>query len=506
MELKGYLQILSRRKWIIVIATIVTLAVVVAGTLSMMPIYQATTTLRVATAHQGSLDSVSYNTTYADRLMNTYAKVITSSPMLDELRKRLGLAKPPAVKVGISANTELMQISVEDPNPVIAAKAANTLADLLLAYVKATENASDITAQQTLDDQMTQALNELMQARNQYNNLVATQPNDLDAIATAGSLLKVKEDTYSTLVGLSGRAMATQSLSGTIVSVVEPSAVPESPAQPKKALNIALGFLVGLVGGVGLAFLLENLDATLYTTEQIEKATELNILGKIPSAKLIQGPILNGTSPAGEAFRHVRTSLLNLDHGSSLRTLLITSAEPGEGKSTLAINLAYTLAQTGRKSLLIDCDMRAPTLHKILGLSNDMGLSTVLCCNAVLPEAVQFAFDTGLWVLPSGPLPSNPAELLGSVEMTHLLKQATEKFDIVILDTPSILAVADGAVIAPKADAAVLVVAQARAKENAVKAACRTLGSTNVKMAGVIVNHTETDHDYRYYAKYRQGK
>lgn len=504
MELRTYLQILSRRKWVIIITTIVTLAAVVIGTWWMTPIYQATTTLRVATAHQGSFDSPSYNTYYADRLMNTYAKVLTSSPMQDDLKKRLGLAEAPAVKVDISANTELMQIVVADPDPVMASKAANILAELFLAYVKATDNANDTSTQKTLDNQLALALGEVTKARQEYDVLLTATPASADAIASANRLLRLKEDTYASLLGLSSRAKATQSFSDTAVSVVEPAQVPESPAQPKKALNIVLGLVVGLIGGVGLAFLLENLDSTLYTTEQIEEATQLNILGRIPRGNMTRGPILNGGSPAGEAFRHVRASLLNLDPDSTWHILVVTSAEPGEGKSTIAVNLAHALAQTGRNTLLIDCDLRAPTLHKILGLSNEIGLSNVLRSKAQAHEAVHCAFDTDLWVMPSGPLPANPAELLGSAEMTQLLKHATEKFEMVILDTPSILAVADGAMLAPKADAAILVVAWASAKENAVKTACRTLSVAKTRIAGVIINRTEPDHDYRYYARYRQ--
>lgn len=503
MEIKEYLDIVFRRKWVVLITTIVTIGVVIAGTLFMTPIYQATTTLRLATASYGSLDYIGHDINYTDRLANTYAKIATSQPLLDELDKSLGIAKPPTIKVDVSTNTELIQITVEDPNPALAASAANKAADLLVAYAKASDSMGDKTAQQTLNEQLSQALNEVNKAQSEYTSL-ATQTPAADGIAAAAQLLKVKQDTYATLLALNERVQTTQSVLGTTLSVIEPAAIPDSPSQPKKPLNIALGLLVGIVGGLGLAFLLENLDSTLYTVERIGKVTEQPILGKIPNVDLRISSFLNGTSPAGEAFRHVRTSLLNLNHGSSPNSLLVTSAAPGEGKTTVATNLAYTLAQSGRKVLLVDCDLRLPTLNEVIGVPDKVGLSGVLTKGAALNDAVQYEPRSGIWVLTSGGRPDNPSELLSSSGMANLIKQASELYDVLVFDAPSLLAVTDAAVLAPISDVVVLVVAQARVREDAVKSACRILLSTNAKKIGVIVNRTNTAGEYRYYTKHDQ--
>ena len=431
MELGAYLAILWRRKWVIAVTVAVTVTVVIIGTLMATPKYVASTTLRVLTAAGGSADWVNYDIMYTDRLMNTYIKIATSRPVLEELMQRLGLHKPPKIEVEILANTELIQITVEDANPIVAREAANTLAEILVVQ---------------------------------------------------------SEELYT---GKRARDF---------VSVVEPAVAPTAPSKARKGRNIALGVVVGLAGGVGLAYLFENLDTTLYTMEQIEEATELSVLGKIPSArKRRQIALFNGNSPQGEAFRRLRTYIFTLDHDAPLQTLLVTSAEPREGKSTIVANLAFTVAQSGRKVIVVDADLRRPTLHKIFDLSNKIGLSSILTQEATLDEAVQDSKIPGVQALTSGPLPPNPAELLGSPQMTALIEQLVQQFDLVVLDTPSLLAVSDVAVLAPAFDGVVLVVGRAQAQRKAVRAARQQLADLKARSIGVVVNRAEQDGRYDYY-------
>jgi non-specific protein-tyrosine kinase len=286
-----------------------------------------------------------------------------------------------------------------------------------------------------------------------------------------------------------------QGLRDPALSVIEPAIVPEFPAQPRAELNIALGFLVGLFGGLGLGFLLENLDTTLYTTSQIEKATERVVLGGIPQSKRKQhGLVFDSTSPQAEGFRRLRINLSILDQNAPLRTLLVTSAEPGEGKTTIAINLAYAMAQAKQRVLLVDCDLRLSTLHQVFDLPNDCGLSDILQHNAswarVIQESKRIA---GLSILSSGAAPSNPSELINSREMTALIKQAAEQFDIVVLDTPALLAVKHAAALASTVDSVLLVVERSRARQSAVRAACELLVNAKARSIGVVVNNTELD-------------
>jgi non-specific protein-tyrosine kinase len=370
---------------------------------------------------------------YSDRLRNTYARIVTSRPVLEELTRNLRSGRSARqieeqIKIEIPANTELLQITVQDSDPAFASRAANLLAEILIREV-------------------------------------------------------IRPDA---------------------VSVIEPAIEPLAPSAPRKALNIALGSLVGLVGGVGLAFLFENLDTKLYRTKQIEDVTDLATLGKIPTVSRSQrraGPF-NSNSPQGEAYRRLRTNIFTLGQEAPLQTLVVTSAEPHEGKSTIVGGLASVIAQSGRKVLAVDADLRRPTLHKVFGLSNQVGLSNVLRQGVPLQKAVQATDSPGVQVLTSGPLPPNPAELLGEPRTAELIERLARQHDMVLLDTPSLLAVTDAAVLAPAVDGVVLVVRRAQTRQEAVRAAQRHLTNVKARIVGIVVNRAEADGDYHYYDRW----
>jgi succinoglycan biosynthesis transport protein ExoP len=499
MELRNYIAIFWRRKWVIAVTLVVTVTVVVIGTLMATPTYAASTTLRVLTTTSGSVDWVDYDIMYADRLMNTYANIATSGPVLEELVRRLGLDEPPQIETKILANTELMQVTVEDSNPILAREAANALAEILAAQSRELYTGIGRTAQEALSEQLAQIEDELNQARREYESLVAQSPEESERITAASRAIALKQETYTMLLEHYELARIREAIRANTLSVVEPAVAPEAPSKPRRALNIALGFVVGLAGGVGLAFLFENLDTTLYTTEQIERVTALSTLGKIPIARRQRQVVFNGNSPQAEALRRLRTNIFALDHDAPLRTLLVTSAEPREGKSTIVANLAFAIAQSGRTVIVVDGDLRRPTLHRIFDLSNEMGLSSMLKQDVTLDEAMQDSSIPGVQVLTSGPLPPDPAELLGSPRMTALIEQLAQQFDMVLLDTPSFLAVTDAAVLAPAVDGVVLVVGRTQAREEAVRAACQQLADVKVNSIGVVVNRAEQGGSYLYY-------
>ncbi len=489
MELYGYLWIVRRRKWVIIAATAAAVIIAVLVTAAIKPVYQATATVRVTTASAGSLDYINHDTNYTDRLINTYIKVATSAPMQAELTKRLGFDVL-STQVAAVPNTELMQITAQDRTPAQATQGANALADLLIIYIKNPANPADTTnsGEQLLAKQLTQAQTDLQKARDQYAILVSSTPSDTVAINLAQQSIQVKADAYSNLLNLYSRTVATQGLLTSAVSVIEPAVIPERPSQPRAEMNIGLGLVLGILSGIGLAFIFENLDTSLNTAEQIEQVSERSVLGSIPSLRRLENAYLNNQSREGEPFRQLRTSLQSSLPDSCLPTLLVTSATSGEGKSTVAANLAHAFGQTKPKVLLIDCNLRAPTLHRILDVPNEAGLSAVLEQTKTIGEVVKYSSKVGAWLVPSGVLPKNPADVMASAAMTELLQQAKQQFDIVILDAPSLLGVSDAAVLASQVDAVVLVVDSRHARQNTVKAACRVLEKSRAKSVGIVVN------------------
>jgi non-specific protein-tyrosine kinase len=434
--------------------------------------------------------------------MSTYAEFATSRPVIGELVERLQLAEVPNIQVELIVGTELMEVTAEALDPIIARDAANALAEILVEQSRSLYLGSGKSAQEILGEQLAQQQAELDKAWEEYEKVVAEYPEDAERISGASLTIELKENTYAQLLDQYERNRVREAVLANTLSVVEPAVAPRRPARPRSMLNLALGVVVGLAGGMGLAFFIESLDTTLHSTEQIKRVVDLPILGKVPSAsKKEEAGLFNGSSPQGEAFRRLRTSLLTLDRDSSLHTLLVTSAEPREGKSTVVANLGFAMAQSGRKVIVVDGHLRLPTLHRILKLGNRVGLSTVLEKKTPLDEAIQPAGVPGVDALTSGPLPPNPAELLSSPEMTNLIEQLGQLYDLVLLDSPSLMAVTDAAAVARSLDGVVLVIECARARQESVRAAWQQLADVKASPVGVVVNRTKQDDDYSYYQR-----
>src|SRR5690349_8491220 len=245
MEIKDYLRILWRRKWVILLTLVVTVVVVSIGTYLTTPVYEATAVLRIAVSSGGSLSFSDY--TYADQLMNTYMEMATRRPVLDELMQSLTLSKAPSIKAEIIPNTELMKITVDDTDPKLAAKAANRLADILIAqgnqlYIGGGKHLSDV-----LGEQLTQIQTDMDQTRTEYEKLLLQTPAAPDEIDTTKQALQLKQSNYATLLGQYQQAHLREEIQGSMITVFETAIVPQSPSKPRVLLNILMGLAVGLL-------------------------------------------------------------------------------------------------------------------------------------------------------------------------------------------------------------------------------------------------------------------
>ena len=280
------------------------------------------------------------------------------------------------------------------------------------------------------------------------------------------------------------------------VSVVEAPALPTSPVSPRPLRNLALALVLGLLLGVGLAVLRETLDNTVKNPDDALEATGAATLGAIAyDEQTRKRPLIVSDSPRSvrsEAFRQLRTNLQFVQVDGPLRSLVITSSVPGEGKSTTACNLAITMAQAGLRVCLVEADLRRPRVADYLGLVGAVGMTDVLIGRVRLEEALQPWGDGMLAVLPSGPLPPNPSELLSSHGMAELMKSLQDRFDLVLLDAPPLLPVTDGAVLSTLADGAVLCVRASKTRRDQLTQAAGALRAVDAKVLGVVLTMVPT--------------
>ena len=377
MEVKTYIDIIWRRRWLILTMIFVTMVVIGVGTMVTQPVYASTITLRVAASTAGTLSYTDY--VYTDRLINTYIKIAVSGPVIDEVMQTLNLQIQPDVRVDIITNTELIQVTAEYYDPVLAQKIANALAEILIKQNQELYTGGVKTPKEVLAEQLSQLEIELNEARNAYEQLVVESPSDTEKIAAANQAIQLKSDAYATLLEQYEETRLREALRANTITVIEPAQVPGKPVRPNVLVNFGLGFVLSFFAGVGLVFFFNYFDSTLYSTKSIESVSGLKVLGEIPQ---VGGDNLLLTASDNfyfrDAIRRLRTSLLIKDHEDNIHSIMVTSSQPGEGKSTIVVNLAIAIAQAGRRVAVVDCNLDSPRVHEILNLPNNEGLTEVL--------------------------------------------------------------------------------------------------------------------------------
>jgi len=365
---------------------------------------------------------------------------------------------------------------------------------------------------QQLDEQK-ESVSEMNRSAITYNNLKAEVDNKSTLL---DSLMKRKNET-----DVSARL---KGLGSSNVRVVDPAEPPFAPSRPNKKVNAVIGLVFGLALGIGVAFFLEFLDNTIKSVEDIERYTGLPSFGVIPmiaaedneralgdgrekddsigsiSDSLVT--LADARSAVSEAYRTLRTSVLLSTPGHPPRSLLVTSSQAGEGKTTTVVNTAIALAQAGKQVLLIDADLRRPRCHKLLGLHNKSGLSTFLAGSSQLKSLVQVTPVRNLFVLTSGPIPPNPSELLGSERMAQLLRIVPPGINHILLDSPPVLSVTDPMLCATLVDGVMLVVRSGKTPWQLLKRSQRRIRDVNARVLGVVLNSVEARnadyYSYRY--------
>jgi capsular exopolysaccharide synthesis family protein len=309
------------------------------------------------------------------------------------------------------------------------------------------------------------------------------------------------------------------------MKMIDPPQVPGAPIGPNRFRTILIGFLVSLVAGVGLVFFLEYLDNTVKTIEDVSRYTQLPALSVIPAIsgrkpKLLVGgnnrkkkapaelrlgngnglksdhlTMLDSRSSVAEAYRVLRTSVLLSSVDRPPKLILITSGQPGEGKTTTVVNTAISLAQLGSSVLIIDCDLRKPSAHKVLGVEHGQGLSSYLSRNIDIHDVIYKLPIANLSLLPCGPIPPNPSEMISSTKMKQMLLTLSETYDHIIIDSPPLLKVTDPVILSTMVDGVILVVHGGKSTRDVVRRTRQELAVAGARIFGVVLNNVDANHE-----------
>jgi capsular exopolysaccharide synthesis family protein len=494
VELRDYLNVIRARKWVIIQAVVIVTITAIVVSLLQPAVFEGQAKVLISDRDTGAAilgTAISDLTSQPERGLQTQVQLMQLRPLAENTIRKLGLKETPEdllknVTVSAVGQTNIVTITTRAGDSRMASMIANTLAEEFVSWSREYKRESIKAAADEVDVRLEQSKQELLE----LGRRISTQGKSDELSAE----LAIATGSYTTLAGqLEGLRIQEQLEVGS-GRVVSPAVVTEEKVEPSPKRNGALGLAVGLIFGLGMAFFYEYLDNTIKSSEEAEKVYGAPVLGLIPAEKYDKDEkrrltlITHSGTPAAEAYRVLRNSLdfINFEH--NIKTLLVTSAAPAEGKSTVASNLAAGLAQAGKKVVLLSCDFRRPTTQQFFQVNTMIGLSDVLTGANSLKSALQRSGElANLLILTSGKLPPNPSELLGSEKMHMLIKELEEWADWVIIDSPPLLAVADGAAVARWVDGALIVTKGGVSTRDAGKKAAEMLTQVGARVIGTVV-------------------
>ncbi len=546
MTLQHYWSVLIKQWKIIAICFGVVSLGTLLVSLVMRPVYQSIALVEVTVTSSSS--PADYTSLLAsDQLVETEAQLSVSDPVLRAVAPQYGLTADQLagmVTATSKLNTQLFSISVQDHNPQQAADIANAIANTLIKQQRQATQQDNTNSQQQIQQEVQTDQQQIGTLTNKIADLQAHNASQAQIVSVQNQISGLQTH-VNQLQSVLTQLDLSQAQSGNLLHVVQPSQATTQPVRPNVPLYTGGGVVAGLLLGILLALLIDQLDMGVRTPEMITELLNWAVLGTIWRSEGKEDAILfnsRGHDAIAEAYRILRTNLSFSSIDRPLRSIMVTSAMPGDGKSTVAVNLAIFMAKAGKNTLLVDADLRRPTLHQKLGLTNDkMGLSNaIMSCNTVstvlpvppnsssqfmppssLPAIGSnnrnsiFSLKTfvhptsipNLHVMPSGPLPPNASELLDSKAMQRLMVLIAESgVDIVIYDVPPISGLSDAAILAPRVDGVLVVVDTMRANRKMLAHTKMLLTQNGANVIGCVANkqrrgRNDGSYSYYYYAQ-----
>jgi non-specific protein-tyrosine kinase len=512
MDARSVIRFLRAWWWMLLLGVVASGGITYYVTQSTPSTYLARTTLLVGSYGKG-VEVTDRDVSTAQTLADVYAALAVREPVLSGALTELGLKEwsweslRDRLAVRVPSGSSLIELSVVDTDPLRAQAFAQAVARQVIRQSAVGPDEASRTREFTLA-QMDDLQGKLTTAQAQVRALDdevtrATSARDIadrrSRIAALQAQIGAWQDTYSSL------QRNLLDASPNVIQVIEPASLPTTPIGPRATNNAAAAALIGLIIAAAAAFGIETIDDTIKSPDDARATLGLSVLGSVARRRGAESdakPIALTRDHFGEAFRVLRTNLQFSAAGAPLQTLLVTSTRPKEGKSMTAANLATVFAQAGRRTLLIDADLRRPTQHTIFGLDGARGFTTLFLEDGVPLDDVARSISPDLFVLPCGPIPHNPAELLDSTRMASIMALCRSRFDFVVFDAPPVLSVADASILAARVDGVLMVVDAGYTRRAQAVRARETLKASGARLLGVVVNRVRGDDPDDYYYTY----
>lgn len=508
IDLQKYWQTFLRWWWLIVACTVLAAGSAYGISSRMTPVYSATATLLVQQAPATNVTDYTALLT-SERLASTYAEMLTARPVLEETQRRLGLSSlPGSVSVSVVRDTQLLSLNAESTDPELAAMIANTVAEVFVDQNRQLQEERYAAALSNIEKQLQELPVKIEETQREL--LALGSANDSESLAERARLetaLTSYRNTYSALLGSYEQMRLSAIQSSNTLTIFDPASAPVAPVRPKKLQNTVLAGAVGALLALGVVFLIEYLDDTLKNSEDVSRVLGLSTLGVIGQLGKESDELITAHHPlasVSEDFRVLRTNLRFAGVDKALRTILVTSPAPTEGKTVTAANLAVVLAQSGLRVALVDADLRRPRQHHLFNLPSGVeGLTESLVEGKTDGRITQPLTDFDLRLLPAGALPPNPVEMVGSQRMRQLLEGLASEADVVVVDSPPVLSMADAAVLAQAVDGVLLAVEANKTRRGAAQDAVLSLQQIGANVLGVVLTQVP-QRNSRYYYYYRE--
>lgn len=500
--LRQYSAITVRWLWFLGLSVVIAAVGAYVVSKETRPVYRATTLLIV---DQQAPGQDTYTGLLAStQLIATYKVLLTEPLVLQKAADQVGGISEGQlqshVQVTDQAGTQLINLQVDDTDPVRAARLANAIAGAFEQVQQQAATANYVSAQQVFSQQISQTSAQITSLTDQINALQAKDPFNQQIPALQQQLNSAQKN-FEALQTLYAQLPAQQASVATSTHIFQPATPPTSPDHPRPLRYALVAGALGLVLAGCLVFLIELFGNRLHTSEQIEELMGVPVLAAIRAQKganmLLSAPEASRNMRLAASFRALESNLSFIELERPLHTVVVTGAAPGEGKTMTAVNLAISLAQSGKRVLLVDADMRNPQIHNLLGIPNSNGLSQWLAHRSAPTFVSVFPDLPNLYVMPAGPCPPNPSQLLGTEQMQQMFKWSigdppgSGNVDMVIVDTPPLGTCVDAALVAGVADGTLLVVDGSRLRAGPILRVRDTLLRANATIIGIVLNRAE---------------